>query len=48
MQLSLSLFECAILSFNALSPGKALRRNLVLALTYIFLTPYELNRCPLT
>ena len=48
MQLSLSLFEYVILSFHALSPGKALRRNLVLALTYILLTPYELNRCPLT
>ena len=48
MQLSLSLLEYAILSFNALSPGKALRRNPVLALMYIFLTPYEPNRCPLT
>ena len=48
MQLSLSLLEYAILSFNALSPGKALRWNPVLALTYIFLTPYEPNRCPPT
>ena len=48
MQLSLSLLEYAILSFNALSPGKALRWNPVLALTYILLTPYELNRRPLT
>jgi hypothetical protein len=37
MQLSLSLFEYAILSFHALSPGIALP-DPVLALTYIFLT----------
>jgi hypothetical protein len=48
MQFSLSLFEYAILIFHALSPGKALRRNPVLAFDVHFLNPYELNRRPLT
>jgi hypothetical protein len=48
MQLSLSLLEYVILSFNALSPAKALRRNRRVCFDVHFLDPYELNRCALT
>jgi len=44
--LSLYFFAYAILSLHTLSAARACAGTAVLALTYIFLTSYELNRRP--